>query len=196
MKDFSSIIVAIISAITTVSAAVFTGIMAKKIENKNLAFQSELQNAELIQREKLGKQQIDANLKAQARIQWIQEVRKQTLEVIKWEYAKMKGGYQLKKALDMLSLYFVNNPLDGSEEAENSSPEDIIKKIKKLEESNSENDKNKGKNYLIDLYLQKIKKEVQDKGGKYDELEKHLTDLQMVISVYLKHEWDKAKEGK
>ncbi|QDK70523.1 hypothetical protein [Lactococcus protaetiae] len=147
------------------------------------------------------KRNIDANLRAKARIEWIQEVRKQTATVYK-SYRELRSAYLQKSGraiaytkyqtdLRLLKLYFADNDDNISGESNKA----VILK-------NSKNNKSKNK-YLINVIdgLQEVKSRLNENDilaatGDFSQYYVELDELMEYISIYLKIEWDKAKKGK
>lgn len=93
--------------------------------------------------------QLDADLKSKARIEWIQKVRENTVELISWYYAMLKETNkdnlfeelrEAKKTTDMLILYF--GPENNDEKFEFSVLECV--------------DTNAGKNDVLVKYLSNL----------------------------------------
>ena len=54
------------------------------------------------------------NIKMQARIQWIQEVRNHTAELLSRGYADKNTGYYFKKEIETVCLFFTTNESETS----------------------------------------------------------------------------------
>ncbi|EQC89624.1 hypothetical protein LLT7_13025 [Lactococcus cremoris subsp. cremoris TIFN7] len=67
-----------------------------------------------------------------------------------------------------------------------------LEEINKLEKENEKSDKNKNKHTYIIQLAQNLKKYSDNQ----EYLDKYLPKFREVISTYLKHEWDRAKNGK
>lgn len=141
-SNIVAIVVAIISLIGVIINVMFTNSISKKINQNN----GELQ-------EKLNQKNIDANLKAKARIEWIQNVRKTSAELISIYYQLLNSTdkkilletfISSQEKVELLILFF------GSE-----------KKHKGMVDSVSINDmgSNEGKNDLIVDFLSNLSKD-------------------------------------
>ena len=157
--DVIAIIVAVISLIGVVISTFMTNRTTKKINMENSSLQ-----------EKWNQKNIDANLIAQARIEWIQNVRKTTSELLV-QYFSMINLRNLEnidqELLDsqekneLLILYFGN---------------DSIKKNYPRERLLFE-ENNEGKNNLLVELLEELAREFSDfsrdvKNKRYEQLEK------------------------
>jgi len=207
---------------------------------KNSKLQKELQQ-----------KQIAADLKASARIQWIQEVRKQTAKLISahqklWitsynfsevaearaENEKQKVYAEFLEEAILLELYFANKPgkkklsfaedrgknfyKESWEQQERGNPQN--EKITKAKENNKplwnilfNDENNDGKEELIVSLIEDIKNNPAEKGKKDNPCSRYLAsvetshknqitqnnlgNLSKIISIYLKIEWDRAKNG-
>ena len=98
--DIIAIAVAMISVVGVVITTIMTNRTTKKINEENIKLQDRLnkENSELQERlnrensklqEKWNQKNIDANLIAQARIEWIQNVRKTTSELLVHYFAML-----------------------------------------------------------------------------------------------------------
>ena len=114
MGDIIAIVVSIISLVGVIITTVMTNKTTKKINKDNL----ELQN-------KWNQKNIDANLIAQARIEWIQNVRKTTSELLTHYFSMINLGnldnidqelLDAQEKNELLILYFGN---DNSQENAN-----------------------------------------------------------------------------
>jgi hypothetical protein len=79
--DLVAIIVAIISLIGVIATTIYTNITTKKINTENNRFQQNMDESSKELQKSLNQKDIDADLKAKARIEWIQKVRGTTAEL-------------------------------------------------------------------------------------------------------------------
>lgn len=132
------------------------------------------------------------NIKMQARIQWIQDVRNHTAELLTRGYADKNTGYYFKKEIETVCLFFATDESKELTPSIGYDFEEYFKKIEDLERTNLEEDKNNNKHTFI-IQLAQILKGHSDNQ---EYLDKYLPKFREVISTYLKHEWDRAKNGK
>ncbi|OAJ96555.1 hypothetical protein A7U61_11755 [Lactococcus lactis] len=132
------------------------------------------------------------NIKMQARIQWIQEVRNHTAELLSRGYADKNTGYYFKKEIETVCLFFTTNESETSAIPNSDEFEICLEEINKLEKENEKSDKNKNKHTYIIQLAQNLKKYSDNQ----EYLDKYLPKFREVISTYLKHEWDRANNGK
>lgn len=198
----------------------------------------------------IAKQQIDANLKAKARIEWINDVRNYSSGIISGlgemvnenEVSYIKKWYDISRKSELLKLYFCSINKNNEEQRI------VVKRIRGESRnqlcvsSDTRNilynrESNDLKNEYIKLYLDKIlefyrnnhyykiaenyqrllfderailfemdiqdwvhdvknKKKLEDLRKYNNHFQELVNDFQEIISLYLKIEWDKAKEGK
>lgn len=183
-------------------------------QNKNSeTFKREMSTSQQQFQEKMVKQQIDADLKATARIQWIQEVRKYSALVITGLSASIEnplihnpqGLMELKKNAELLMLYFSSKSSEQANESiaivssiprDEKSP-DIMLLNKQMKDILYNQESNKGKNEYIKEYIKKLVKYFtkMETGTPPEILYNEIEYFREVVSIYLKIEWDKAKEG-
>lgn len=157
--DVIAIIVAVISLIGVVISTLMTNRTTKKINKENSRLQ-----------EKWNQKNIDANLIAQARIEWIQNVRKTTSELLVHYFSmiNLRNLENIDQELldsqeknELLILYF------GNDSIKRNYPRERL-----LFEENNE-----GKNNLIVELLEELAREFSDfsrdvKNKRYEQLEK------------------------
>lgn len=159
--------------------------------------------------EKITNQQISANIKAQSRIDWIQHVRLATTNLI-ISYFEYWSNDNTKEYLNkvhestiLLSLYFG----DKRNEYGMSISDESFFKEKKLENKRlmqvlKKTKDNEGKNAIIVDLIKSLYTALESnapsetKSIVQTDIENYLIDLQEVISLYLKLEWDRAKDNK
>lgn len=161
--DVIAIIVAVISLIGVVISTLMTNRTTKKINKENSRLQ-----------EKWNQKNIDANLIAQARIEWIQNVRKTTSELLVHYFSmiNLRNLENIDQELldsqeknELLILYF------GNDSIERNYPRERL-----LFEENNE-----GKNNLIVELLEELAREFCNfykdvKNQRYEHLEKALEE--------------------
>ena len=161
--DVIAIIVAVISLIGVVISTLMTNRTTKKINKENSRLQ-----------EKWNQKNIDANLIAQARIEWIQNVRKTTSELLVHYFSmiNLRNLENIDQELldsqeknELLILYF------GNDSSERNYPRERL-----LFEENNE-----GKNNLIVELLEELAREFCNfykdvKNQRYEHLEKALEE--------------------
>lgn len=139
------------------------------------------------------------NIRMQARIEWIQEVRKQTIVMFerykqyRSAHFQQKGRLQaelnFQSSLRLLKLYFAGNKVGEVD-------------LGRMREILSRSKSNKGKNGAIRLSIDELlkfkdkDKDALNKPGESSEYYVEMINFMDVISLYLKIEWDKAKKGK
>lgn len=128
------------------------------------------------------------NIRMQARIDWIENVRKQTANTLSSYHKLMKfrtGNehkgllWNFQKDLELLSLYFADD-----KDIDNKANQ-VLDKWTRFWWHN-----NKGKHKDLNLLIETI-------SGKQESVSKdEISELKSQISTYLKIEWDRAKNGK
>lgn len=248
MGDIIAIIVAIISLLGVIVSTLLTNRTTKKISESNEKLQ-----------EKWNQKNIDASLTASARIEWIQNVRNTTADLMRYYYDILNAtdSEEIEKALidsqqktELLALYFgpetcLSNPSTKDKNillntTDNTGKNDVLVSFitdlaKKIGEYASDAKDGKierlkkavedarrtayenatmeflGYNYTEDGekipqcepqfqkddadYLHRTEDELQNATDKIRELRSDLIFLRNSMRVYLKIEWNKAKNG-
>lgn len=171
-SDWVVIVCAIISLIGVLTSCFFTNRRAKKINEDNNEFQKSFNQVNNQLMEKLNQKNIDANLKAKARIEWIQNVRNTSAELISLYYQLLNSTDKDKlfetfiasqAKAELLILFF------GPEVKKQTQEELSNVSITKLEN-------NEGKNDLIVDFLSKLTSDFYAYYSKASENEKGILE--------------------
>lgn len=193
-------IVQIIGILLTLLISAFNYVSNKKIEKTKIKETREIED-----------NKINANVKSKARIAWMQEVRNNTSFFLTAysnyricnremqntstndpDYSKKVKDKEIslnefKNASSLLSLYF-------ADKAKKSSNVIDVKKFDLKDESNIfykkvyDDETNAGKHQYINILLEDVVKDAKSK-------EELVESIKEIISIYLKVEWDKVKNG-
>lgn len=175
---------------------------------KNEQFKKSINDTNNSFQEKITNHQISANIKAQSRINWIQDVRIATTNLI-ISYFEYWSNDNTQKDLNkvhertiLLSLYFGDkrNEYGISIASESFFKADKLEndRLMKLLKKDSDND---GKNAIIVDLIKSLYSALESTLPSKTEsivqknIENYLIQLQEVISLYLKIEWDRAKNN-
>lgn len=164
--DFIAIVVAIIAAVCTLWSTHKINLTSEKIDKSNQQFQNKLNDTNNAFQDKWNRKTIEANLIANARIEWIQNVRNTTVSLIIAFYRALSATDEatrgscltsVQEKTELLILYF------GPEKNKNNNSKEIL-----LCE-----DTNVNKNQLIVDFLINLSKDLNtyNNNVKYNRLE-------------------------
>ena len=178
--EWVAIGVALLSFIGVLINTFFTTRMTKNINENNNKLQENFNQTNSQLQQELNKNNIDANLKAKARIEWIQNVRNTSAELLSLYYQLLnltdksvlvETFKDFQEKAELLILFF-------GPETEKQNRETISSILLESVESNE------GKNYLIVEFLSKLNSDF------YLYYKKVLSDEKSTLEDILKQRWE------